>query len=82
MKSMFPYFFGAIDFICLVLFEEIFLYLIWHAGRTVDEFSTGNVGLNLTHSSYDVMIEHIGNEMVMPLKLIMVTGLFVLWRRV
>lgn len=76
MKSMFPYFFG-VDFTCLVLFEGIFLYLIWHAGRTVDEFSTGNMGLNLAHSSYDVMIEHIGNEMIMPLKLTMVIGLFV-----
>lgn len=76
MKSVFPYFFGAIDFICMMMFEGIFLYLIWYAGQTVDEFSTDNCQLGHTHSR-SMLIEHIGNEMIMPLKLTMVTGLFV-----
>ncbi|MFK5706213.1 hypothetical protein ACI3E1_07230 [Ligilactobacillus sp. LYQ139] len=70
-------FFGILDCTCLALFEVAFIYLVWHAKHTVKEFRDHNCGLDLTNTTYSAMVERIGMEMIMPLKVIMITGLFV-----
>lgn len=77
MNNILSLFFGILDCTCLALFEGAFIYLVWHAKRTVKEFRNHKCGLNLTNTTYSAIVEHIGMEMIMPLKVVMITGLFV-----